>query len=331
MEEILLHTDNIETATAEIESVGGHVTLSFEDKLLVAKVPREFVEKKNSFASATAHISESASPEIMTYVQAYWRARAKRTQPPPPVQRWDEKGAPMVLPREYFNIDERYPRANTMTGKIAVALVVISGPGALEITQSEKDHVVSEVTSGLKFWTDEAGRDYYKLSFKLFAMHPTITAPDTGDPNVYADTFLDQDGYSTGLAGADDMADYFKKVGGADAAFIAFITKYSQGHFAFAIRGRGPIYMNYWNGSWGPNQIDRVFAHETGHVFHAHDEYTNCNCEKWIGYGICQTRNYNCITCSRPTPSEPRVPCIMDRNVFSVCRFTRSQIGWCDG
>lgn len=64
MEEILLHTDNIETATAEIESVGGRVTLTFADKVLVAKVPREFVAKKNSFASATAHISESASPEI---------------------------------------------------------------------------------------------------------------------------------------------------------------------------------------------------------------------------------------------------------------------------
>ena len=38
MEEILLHTDNIETATAEIESVGRHITLSFEDKVLVAKV-----------------------------------------------------------------------------------------------------------------------------------------------------------------------------------------------------------------------------------------------------------------------------------------------------
>lgn len=64
MEEILLHTDNIKTATAEIESVGGRVTLTFADKVLVAKVPREFVAKKNSFASATAHISESASPEI---------------------------------------------------------------------------------------------------------------------------------------------------------------------------------------------------------------------------------------------------------------------------
>ena len=330
MEEILLHTDNIERATAEIESVGGRVTLMFENKVLVAKVPREFVEKKNSFASATAHISESASPEVMTYVQAYWRARAKRTQPQPTVQRWNEKTAPMVLPRE-FNINDRYPIDKTMTGKIAVALAIVSGPGHLEITQSEKDLIVSEVTSGLKFWTDEAGRDFYKLSFNLFTMHHTVSAPETGSHNSYADAFLNFNGYSSGLTGADEMADYFKLVGGADDAFVAFFTKYSQHHFAFAYLGGGPTYMQYSNDGWGPNQIDKVFAHETGHVFYAPDEYTNCNCDTWIGHGICQSRNYNCVTCSRPTSSEPRVPCIMDSNTFSVCRFTRSHIGWCDG
>ena len=49
MEEMLLHTDNIEAATAEIESVGGRVTMQLGDDLLVAKVPKEFIAKKNSF------------------------------------------------------------------------------------------------------------------------------------------------------------------------------------------------------------------------------------------------------------------------------------------
>lgn len=174
----------------------------------------------------------------MTYVQAYWRARAKRTQPQPPVQRWDEKTAPMVLPREGI-LEDRYPRRNTMTGKIEVALVIVSGPGHLAISQSEKDLIVSEVTSGLKFWSDIPAA-FYKLSFSLFTMHPSISAPDTGSHHSYADAALNQMGYSSGLTGAGEMAAYFKMVGGADDAFVAFFTKYSQRHFAFAYLGAGP-------------------------------------------------------------------------------------------
>jgi hypothetical protein len=99
----------------------------FANKVLVAIVPREFIVKQNGFASATAHISEAAaSPDIMTYMQAYWRVRAKKTQPQPPVQRWNEKTAPMFLPAPR---EARYPSPKTMTGKIAVALAIVSGPG----------------------------------------------------------------------------------------------------------------------------------------------------------------------------------------------------------
>ena len=46
MEEMLLHTDNTEAATAEIESVGGRVIIQMGNDLLVAKVPRDFIAKK---------------------------------------------------------------------------------------------------------------------------------------------------------------------------------------------------------------------------------------------------------------------------------------------
>jgi hypothetical protein len=100
MEEMLLHTSNTEAATAEIESAGGRVTMQLGDDLLVAQVPTDFIAKKNSFASASAHIAASASLEILTYVQVYWMAREKETEPGPPPQRWTEKTAPVALPRE---------------------------------------------------------------------------------------------------------------------------------------------------------------------------------------------------------------------------------------
>ena len=70
MEEILLHTDNIDTATTEIESAGGRVTMQMGDNLLVAKVFADFVTTRKNFASASAHISASASPETLLFVQA---------------------------------------------------------------------------------------------------------------------------------------------------------------------------------------------------------------------------------------------------------------------
>jgi hypothetical protein len=89
------------------------------DDLLIAQVPKDFILKKKSFVSASAHIAASASPETLTFVQAYWMAREKKTKPPPPVQQWTEKTAPISLPREsHFPDEANSPYRSTMTGKI---------------------------------------------------------------------------------------------------------------------------------------------------------------------------------------------------------------------
>ena len=75
MEEMLLHTTNTEEAIAEIESLGGRVTLLLGDDLIVAKVSRELIAKKTTFASSSAHISSSASPETLMFAYAFYKAR----------------------------------------------------------------------------------------------------------------------------------------------------------------------------------------------------------------------------------------------------------------
>ena len=37
--------------------------------------------------------------------------------------------------------------------------------------------------------------------------------------------------------------------------------------------------MQYAIDGWGPNNIDRVFAHETCHIFNAPDEYAASGCD----------------------------------------------------
>ena len=334
MEEMLLHSSNIEAATAEIESAGGRVTMQLGDELLVAQLPSDFIAKKNSFASASAHIAASASPETLTYVQAYWMAREKKTKPAPPPQRWTEKTAPVVLPRESPLPDgANSPYRTTLTGKIAFAAMIVSGPGSLAIGDNERNQIISEVQAGLDFWA-QAAPAMAKLQFVLYSAFIRINTADSVScssyeacHNVFADPALEAIGFGTGRAGRDAVAQYIKDHSGSDGAYIGFFSKYRQSHFAYAYFGGGPLYMQFSNDGWGPNQIDRVFAHETGHVFNAPDEYTagRCDCDRNYGRGMCSERNQNCIDCA-----SSQLSCIMDGNEFTLCSYTRRHLGWCD-
>ena len=330
MEEMLLHTDNTEAAIAEIKSVGGRVTLQLGDQLLVAKVPRDFIAQKKNFVSASAHISSSTSPDTLTYAQAYYMAREKKTRPQPQIQRWTEKTAPAALARESpYHDEENSPYGKTMTGKIVTAIIIVSGPGNLAISNAEKNKILSEVTGGLQFWSDYAPEHAY-LEFQLLHAHVFTDAPDgTSCPtynachDVFAGPALRALGFP-GPDGKDQFARYLKDDNGADGAYLAFFSKYRQKHFAYSYTGSGPLFMQYNNDGWGPDQIDRVFAHETGHVFNARDEYSNCNCSADYGKGICRAKNSNCKDCTGY-----QIRCIMDSNDFSTCSHTRKHVGWC--
>ena len=334
MEEMLLHSSNIAAATAEIESAGGRVTIQLGDELLVAQVPSDFVAKKNSFVSASAHIAASASPETLTYVQAYWMAREKKLKPAPPPQRWTEKTAPVALPRESpFPDEANSPYRKTLTGKIAFTAIIVSGPGHLAISSSEKNKIISEVQAGLDFWV-KAAPAMANLQLMCYYYEVSISAAESAScssyeacHNVFVNPALEAIGVSTGDAGKDALAQFVKDWSNSDGAYIGFFSKYRQKHFAYAYFGGGPMYMQYSNDGWGPDQLDRVFAHETGHVFNAPDEYTTgqCNCYTNYGRGMCSAKNQNCVDCTSSQRS-----CIMDRNEFTLCSYTKKHVGWCD-
>ena len=94
--------------------------------------------------SVSAHISELTSPETLTYVQAYWTAREKKTKPQPHVQFWNEKSVPMILHHKSLPPDEaNSPYQPTMTGRIFLGLHIISGPGSLATSDAEKNKIMS--------------------------------------------------------------------------------------------------------------------------------------------------------------------------------------------
>ncbi len=82
--------------------------------------------------------------------------------------------------------------------------------------------------------------------------------------------------------------------------------------------------MDYNNNGWGPANIDRVFAHETGHIFGCPDEYASSGCNCGGGWGRFGIVNGNCENCA----GEGGVACLMKGNTFSLCEYTPGHLGW---
>ncbi len=333
MDEVLLYAENIEKATAEIEAAGGRVSIQMGDNVLIANIPADVAAMQGSFAHSSPQIPSTASEKVQNKAEIFKLYREDKLKPQPKIQKWTEKTAPLAYP-QLQPVDANSPYTMTMRGKIAVALVVPSGPRNLAFSLNEYNHVVSEVMGGLNFWQRNAPSNA-GLSFVLFDWGPFISAQNSrqgcfeaGCHDVFAIPALGKIGFSS----RDQLAASVKARGGAVGAYIGFVSKYHQHHFAYAYFGGGPLYMEFSNDGWGPGQIDRLFAHETGHVFNAPDEYTKCQCYTGYGRGTCTERNSNCVgndgtRCTYPNYQQA---CIMDKNDLSnICPYTRKHIGWC--
>lgn len=108
------------------------------------------------------------------------------------------------------------------------------------------------------------------------------------------------------------------------SAYLAFFTKYQLAHFAYARLGGPRLVMHFDNDGWGPDQIDRVFAHETGHIFNAPDEYAQSGCNCGGAWGHFGEPNRNCATCA----PGGGVKCIMQSNDWAMCDATRLHLGY---
>jgi hypothetical protein len=86
---------------------------------------------------------------------------------------------------------------------------------------------------------------------------------------------------------AKSCADQIRKSWGMDWAFIIFVvdsyndaqgayadaTGFGWKRYAYAYLNGPYLVVTYDNDGWGIDRMDRVVAHETGHIFGATDEY----------------------------------------------------------
>jgi hypothetical protein len=219
------------------------------------------------------------------------------------------------------------PTSAYLEGSVAVGIVIVQGPTAdLQFSDAEVTKVVAEVQNGLGFYATT--NPLAGISFAYDIQNVTLTVP--ADPNAadleahFRDPAMAAIGFSADWAGVGAYVESLRSEFGTRWTYCAFFTKYPLGWFAYASIGGPRLVMDYRNDGWGPDNIDRVFAHETGHIFGCPDEYasSNCNCGgNWGRFGVA---NGNCENCA----AGGGVSCLMKGNDFALCEYTPSHLGW---
>ncbi len=220
--------------------------------------------------------------------------------------------------------------SDRLKGRVAVAIIMVSGPTpALTLSAGEQVKVIAEVQNGLGWLGAQSpARD---VTFVYETHHIQVNVPNsvtTGDYEAYEapwrNAAMAQLGVEPGLANLRAYVRTLRTKLNTQWSFCGFFTKYNLRHFAYAGIGGPRLVMHFENDGWGIDNIDRVFAHETGHIFGAPDEYaaSRCNCGgSWGFYG---KPNSNCANCA----PGGGVDCLMGQNAWAMCDHTKLHLGF---
>jgi hypothetical protein len=222
------------------------------------------------------------------------------------------------------------PTSERLTGRVAVGLIMVSGSEArLRLSEAERVKIVAEIQNGLSWLGAQSPARDVTWVHEVHSV--TVNVPEVTNGTSYEDfeqpwrdAALQQLGLQTGRSGLQAYVQDLRTRLRTDWAYCTLFTRYRLRHFAYADLGGPHLVMHYQNDGWGPDNIDRVFAHETGHIFGAPDEYAAARCNCSGRHGFFRKPNLNCETCA----ADGGTDCIMRANTWAICPSTPMHLGF---
>jgi len=222
------------------------------------------------------------------------------------------------------------PTSDYLEGSIAVGIIMVSGPtGALKLTDAERTKIIAEVQNGLSFYATTNRAAGLTFFYDIRSVEVNVPPSPPGNyesmEGPWRNAAMGALGFSASWAGVGQYVEHIRQTLRTRWTYCAFFTKYPLAHFAYASRPR--LVMNYDNDGWGPDNIDRVFAHESGHIFGTPDEYASSGCNCSGAFGRWGKPNLNCQNCA----PGGGISCIMKANDWTMCTSTPAHLGWMAG
>lgn len=239
-----------------------------------------------------------------------------------------------------------YQTSEYLLGRAAVGVVLLESNGSIDANTEDWSgdrlgQVTSEIVAGLDWWVSQyphaVGRPSFTYTYHLGTAtgYEPITRASS-EQGKWMSQALTALGYpcteSDYHAAARSYVNALRESQHADWAFLVFVVDsandvdgmFADGYFGYAYLNGPLLVMTYDNDGWGIGAMDRVLAHEVGHIFGAGDEYCSPGyscCSPDSYYGYLNIRNSNCGT---------GVTCVMNQSSSAVCAVTREQLGWRD-
>jgi hypothetical protein len=259
------------------------------------------------------------------------------------VQRLKDRG--VLLDRSALDIAGNSDR---MTGTVATTLIFVesdgsgSDPDTYTWTDQHVQDYIAGVNTGMAWWSSQApifnGTCWVAFFVRYFP--PTdprcqqwremILHPSWDVDDMVVD-IMSNFGYTSGThtSRTTSFNTAQRATYGTDWAYTGYIAynpppapgALTNGTSAFAYLGGPYTFLLYRSYGWAPEQ---VFAHESGHIFRACDEYAG-GCGSSSCTSICSNGvvNGNCEECN-PLAK----PCMMGSNDWNLCHYTDDHVGW---
>lgn len=251
--------------------------------------------------------------------------------------------APCDAALSAVGLDKSNYTSDFAIGSAVVSVIFTESTGEIDPktehwTSDRQAQALSKIMAGLDYWSRQNPRS--PLTFTLISQtvstkYEPITHPyyDEGlwIPDVMARIGYTGSRFNSTRAYINSLRTQYQ----TDWGWVVFVVdslndadgKFADGYFAYTYLGGPFTVMTYKNDGYGIANMDVVFAHETGHIFNALDEYAGASGPNDYSNGYFPTINGNHEYSSIATDPDS----IMRGGIrWSFDPWMRLMIGWRD-